>query len=349
MSDKPVVRVIGTGGTIATVTDNRMDFTNYPDTGRRIPVAESLKRIPEANFIAEIRSEDLMSEARSDIGPQNWPLIARRINRVFREEPDVDGVVLTHGTGTMEETAYFLQLTVKTCRPVVMTGAMRPASAVGTDADLNLYNAIRVAADPNAAGRGVLVVMNNQIHNGRDVTKTDPLHVETFKDSDTGLLGYCDPDGQVAFYRSVERKHTINTPFDPDEMGALPRVDIVPTYAGADEMLVNAVRSQGSPGLILAGVGGGSSASPAPPRRNGSHAGRHDRRPSLPHRQRTRGDDSGQRTRWLHRRRQSPPPQGPNPPHARPLHHQQPPHHPADVLRLLTPSLLFPSSLMGEG
>ena len=148
MSDKPVVRVIGTGGTIATVTDNRMDFTNYPDTGRRIPVGESLKRIPEANFIAEIRSEDLMSEASSDIGPQNWPLIARRINQVFREEPDVGGVVLTHGTGTMEETAYFLHLTVKTSRPVVMTGAMRPASAVGTDADLNLFNAIRVAADP---------------------------------------------------------------------------------------------------------------------------------------------------------------------------------------------------------
>ena len=264
MSDKPVVRVIGTGGTIATVTDDRMDFTNYPDTGRRIPVAESLRRIPEANFIADIRSEDLMSEASSDIGPHNWPLIARRINQVFRDEPDVDGVVLTHGTGTMEETAYFLHLTVKTSRPVVMTGAMRPASAVGTDADLNLYNAIRVAADPNAAGRGVLVVMNNQIHNGRDVTKTDPLHVETFKDSDTGLLGYCDPDGQVAFYRSVERKHTVNTPFDPDEMGELPRVDIVPTYAGADEMLVEAVRRQGSPGLILAGVGGGSSATPAP-------------------------------------------------------------------------------------
>ena len=264
MSNKPVVRVIGTGGTIATVTDNRMDFTNYPETGRRIPVEESLARIPEAGFIADVRCEDLMSEASSNIGPENWPLIARRINQVFREEPDVDGIVLTHGTGTMEETSYFLHLTVKSSKPVVMTGAMRPASAVGTDADLNLYNAIRVAADPNSAGRGVLVVMNNQIHNGRDVTKTDPLHVETFKDSDTGLLGYCDPDGQVAFYRSVERKHTVNTPFDPEKMSNLPRVDIVPTYAGADEVLVNAVRSHGAPGLILAGVGGGSSASPAP-------------------------------------------------------------------------------------
>ena len=264
MSDKPIVRVIGTGGTIATVTDNRLDFTNYPESGRRITVEESLSRIPEVGFIADVRSEDLMSEASSNIGPENWPLIARRINQVFREEPEVDGVVLTHGTGTMEETSYFLHLTVKSTKPVVMTGAMRPASAVGTDADLNLYNAIRVAADPGSAGRGVLVVMNNEIHNGRDVTKTDPLHVETFKDSDTGLLGYCDPDGKVAFYRSVERKHTVNTPFDPEEISNLPRVDIVPIYAGGDEMLVDAVRSHGSPGLILAGLGGGSSASPAP-------------------------------------------------------------------------------------
>ena len=264
MNEKPVVRVIGTGGTIATVTDDRMDSTNYPETGRRVPVSESLRRIPEAGLIAQIRSEDLMSKASSNIGPDNWPLIARRVNQVFREEPDVDGVVLTHGTGTMEETAYFLHLTVKSSKPVVMTGAMRPASAVGTDADLNLYNAVQVAADPNAAGRGVLVVMNNQIHNGRDVTKTDPLHLETFKDSDTGLLGYCDPDGKVAFYRSVERKHTVDTIFAPEAMGELPRVDIVPTYAGADEMLVEAVRRHGSPGLILAGVGGGSAASPAP-------------------------------------------------------------------------------------
>ena len=154
MSNKPVVRVIGTGGTIATVTDDRMDFTNYPETGHRIPVEDSLARIPEAGFIADVRCEDLMSEASSNIGPENWPLIARRINQVFREEPDVDGIVLTHGTGTMEETSYFLHLTVKSSKPVVMTGAMRPASAVGTDADLNLYNAIRVAAEPRLRRSG---------------------------------------------------------------------------------------------------------------------------------------------------------------------------------------------------
>lgn len=264
MASKPIVRVIGTGGTIASVTSSRLDLTLYPETGHRILIKESLDRVPEVHELAEIRSEDLMSEASTFIGPSQWPRIARHINKVFREEPEVDGIVLTHGTGTMEETAYFLQLTVKSSKPVVMTGAMRPASALGTDADLNLYNAIRVAAHPDASGRGVLVVLNNQIHSGRDVTKTDPLHVETFKDYDMGLLGYADPDGEVVFYRSTVRKHTTATPFDVERIESLPRVDIVSSYAGSDALLVEAVRRNGSAGLVLAGVGGGSVDSPGP-------------------------------------------------------------------------------------
>jgi L-asparaginase len=264
MASKPIVRVIGTGGTIASVTSSRLDLTLYPETGHRILIKESLDRVPEVNELAEIRSEDLMSEASTFIGPSQWPRIARHINKVFREEPEVDGIVLTHGTGTMEETAYFLQLTVKSSKPVVMTGSMRPASALGTDADLNLYNAIGVAAHPDASGRGVLVVLNNQIHSGRDVTKTDPLHVETFKDYDMGLLGYADPDGEVVFYRSTVRKHTTATPFDVEKIESLPRVDIVSSYAGSDALLVEAVRRNGSAGLVLAGLGGGSVESSGP-------------------------------------------------------------------------------------
>mgnify|MGYP001369611061 CR=1 FL=1 len=240
MASKPIVRVIGTGGTIASISSNRLDLTLYSETGHRILIKESLDRVPEVHELAEIQSEDLMSEASGFIGPSQWPRIARHINHVFREEPEVDGIVLTHGTGTMEETAYFLQLTLKSSKPVVMTGAMRPASALGTDADLNLYNAIRVAAHPDAAGKGVLVVLNNQIHSGRDVTKTDPLHVETFKDYDMGLLGYGDPDGEVVFYRSTVRKHTTATPFDVQQIASLPRVDIVSSYAGSDALLVEA-------------------------------------------------------------------------------------------------------------
>lgn len=264
MVSKPIVKVIGTGGTIASIGSHRLDITTYSETGLMIPVKESLDRIPEVSDFAQIRSEDLMSEASGSIGPTEWLVIGRHIEDVLIREPDVHGIVVTHGTGTMEETAYFLQLTLKTSKPVVMTGAMRPASALGTDADLNLYNAIRVASDSTATGKGVLVALNNQIHSGRDVTKTDPLHVETFKNYDMGLLGYTDPDGGIVFYRSVVRKHTLDTPFHMDDIASLPRVDIVHSYAGSDAILVEAVRNQGSAGLILAGVGGTSADTPGP-------------------------------------------------------------------------------------
>jgi L-asparaginase type II len=183
--------------------------------------------------------------------------MARRINQVFREERDVDGVVLTHGTATLEETAYFLHLTVKSPKPVVVTGSMRPASAMGTDADLNLYNAIQTAACPHAAGRGVLTLLNNQIHSARDVVKTDTYRLETFKTPDLGLLGYADSDGQVVFYRALSQKHTTEAAFNVEGLQEMPRVDMVYTYTGADGLLVDAVRHHGSQGLVLVGLGSG--------------------------------------------------------------------------------------------
>ena len=260
MASKPAVRVIGTGGTITSVGHHRFDFTRYSEIGKRISIMESLDRIPEAKELADISSEDFLKVASSDIGPVKWIQIARRINQVFQEEPGVDGIVLTHGTGTMEETAYFLQLTVKSPKPVVMTGSMMPVTAIGTDADRNLYHAIMAAAHPDTAGRGVLVCLNNQIHSARDVTKTDPLRVETFQSFGLGLLGYADSDGKVVFYRATLRKHTTSTPFNVDGLQDLPRVDIVPMYAGGDDLLINAVRHNGSAGLVLAGVGGASGA-----------------------------------------------------------------------------------------
>ena len=152
MASKPTVRVLGTGGSIASLGPHRLDYTLYPEVGRRITVQESLDRIPEAKEIADLRWEDLVSEGSGALTPKHWLQMVRRINQVFREEPDVDGIVLTHGTATLEETAYFLHLTVKSPKPVVITGAMRPASALGTDADLNLYNAIQIAAHPGSAG-----------------------------------------------------------------------------------------------------------------------------------------------------------------------------------------------------
>ncbi len=256
-NERPIVRVIGTGGSIAGVGPDRMDFILYPEIGEHITIQQSLDRVPEIQDIAEVRSEDLISVGSTAIGAAEWLGLARRINQIFRDEPDVAGVVITHGTATLEETSYFLHLTVKSTRPVVITGAMRPPTALSTDSDLNLLDAVRTAGCPEAAGLGVLTVLNNEIQCGRDVTKASTFRVETFRPNELGFLGYADSDGKVVFYRAPLRRHTVDTPFVVDDMTTLPRIDIVYSYAGADGLLVDAVRANRSDGLILAGFGGG--------------------------------------------------------------------------------------------
>ena len=256
-NERPIVRVIGTGGSIAGVGPDRMDFILYPEIGDHITIQQSLDRVPEIQDIAEVRSEDLISVGSTAIGAAEWLGLARRINQIFRNEPDVAGVAITHGTATLEETSYFLHLTVKSTRPVVITGAMRPPTALSTDSDLNLLDAVRTAGCPEAAGLGVLTVLNNEIQCGRDVTKASTFRVETFRPNELGFLGYADSDGKVVFYRAPLRRHTVDTPFVVDDMTTLPRIDIVYSYAGADGLLVDAVRANRSDGLILAGFGGG--------------------------------------------------------------------------------------------
>lgn len=254
---RPRVRIIATGGSISGIGPHRLDYLLYSELGRRLAVEQMLARLPEVHEIADVRGEDLISVGSTSIGTQEWLQIAQRINRIFQDEPGVSGIVVTHGTATLEETAYFLHLTVKSAKPVVVTGAMRPPTAVSTDADLNLLDAIRIAACPEAEGRGVLTVLNNEIQSARDVTKGNTLRVETFHSNHLGLLGYADSDGQVLFYRSVTRKHTVGTPFDVASMQTLPRVDIVYAYGGADGLLVDAVRQHHSAGLVVAGFGSG--------------------------------------------------------------------------------------------
>src|SRR5262249_33047834 len=179
-------------------------------------------------------------------GPREWLQLAQRINHVLREDVSLAGVVVTHGTATLEETAYFLHLTVKSDKPVVITGAMRPPTAVGTDADLNLLDATRLAVCPAAGGRGVLTVLNNETQSARDVTKMTAFRVETFTSRELGFLGYVDSDAQVVFYRAVTRPHTTATPFDVTELHELPRVDIIYAYGGADGVLVDAARAHGA-------------------------------------------------------------------------------------------------------
>ena len=255
---RPKVHVVATGGSISGIGPDRLDYLLYPELGQRLSIEEMLARIPEIENVAQVQGENLIRVGSPAIGPPEWLQLAHRINDLFDVDPDLGGVVVTHGTATLEETAYFLHLTVKSARPVVVTGAMRPPTAMGTDADLNLFDAIRLAAAPEAVGRGVLTVLNNEIQSARDVTKSNTLRVETFTSRELGFLGYVDSEGQAVFYRDVTRRHTTQTPFDVRGRENLPRVDIVYTYSGADGLLIDAVRQHGSAGLVVVGFGSGS-------------------------------------------------------------------------------------------
>ena len=257
-NERPTIRIIATGGSIAGVGPDRLDYILYTELGEHLTIEQSLDRIPEVGGIALVRSEDLVSVGSTAIGPPEWLRLSQRINQVFQEETDVTGVVVTHGTATLEEISYFLHLTVKSPKPVVVTGAMRPPTALGTDADLNLLDAVRIAACPEAGAKGVLTVLNNEVQCAREVTKANTFRVETFRPNELGFLGYADSDGQVVFYRTPLRKHTTETPFNVAALSSLPRVDVVYAYAGADGLLVEAVRDNRSNGLVLAGFGGGS-------------------------------------------------------------------------------------------
>ena len=180
----------------------------------------------------------------------------RTIHNMF-DENKADGIVITHGTNTIEETAYFLNLTLKTDKPVVVVGSMRPSSAISADGYLNLVNAIKVAADPSSKGRGCLLVMNDTIFNGRDVTKNATYRVEAFQSRDLGPLGFADGDGKIVYYHPPVRKHTTATEFDVRNLQSLPRVDIVLSYVGADGKMIEAAANAGAKGIVSAGTGAG--------------------------------------------------------------------------------------------
>jgi L-asparaginase len=173
------------------------------------------------------------------------------------DQDQATGIVITHGTNTLEETAYFLNLVLKTDRPVVLVGSMRPSSAISADGYLNVVNAVRVAADPQSTGRGCLVMMNDTIFNGRDVTKNSTYRVEAFQSRDMGPLGVADADGKVVYYHRPERKHTTQTEFDVRATTALPRVDIVLSYVNADGIMIEAAAKAGARGIVSAATGAG--------------------------------------------------------------------------------------------
>jgi L-asparaginase len=250
------VALIITGGTIDSVGTDRLDLGWYLEAGKRLGDGELVARVPELEQIAEVTEIPFRRLPSQSITTADWLDLVKTIQDLFAGDR-VDGVVVTHGTNTLEETAYFLHLILKTDRPVVLVGAMRPSSGVSSDGDLNLINAVRVAADPASRGAGVLVVLNDTILGARDVTKTATYRVETFQGRDLGPLGYADSDGRVLFYHRPARPHTTATVFQASEITELPRVDVVVSYIGADGTFIDAAVAAGARGLVSAGTGAG--------------------------------------------------------------------------------------------
>ncbi len=250
----PLVYVLSTGGTIAGQGASSTAIADYQSGA--IPGADLVKAVPEIAQVARIKVEQIANVNSSDITIAHWLTLANRINAIYASDPSVAGVVITHGTNTLEETAYFLNLTVKHERPVVLVGSMRPASAISADGPLNLLNAVRTAVAPQSRGRGVLVVLNDTINAARDVTKTNTYRVETFKATELGVLGFVDADA-VTFYRSTTRRHTASSEFDVTGMTSLPPVDILLSYVQPSPILAKALVDAGVKGIVLAGTGAG--------------------------------------------------------------------------------------------
>jgi len=216
-----------------------------------------LERFPETRLVADTIALTFRQVGSTEIGPREWVELRALIHRIAREDPAVAGFVIPHGTATLEETGFFLNLTLAVAQPVMLVGAQRPASALGSDAGMNLVNALRVAGSQEARGKGVLAVLNDEIHAARDVVKTSTYRLQTFRSLDYGALGHVDGDG-VHFYRGPSRKHMPDTPFAALDLDALPRIDIVYSYAGADGALVEAAVAAGARGIVSAGFAPGS-------------------------------------------------------------------------------------------
>ena len=249
---KPSVTILATGGTIAgaAATGTQSGYTSGAVT-----IDAMVAAVPGIAKLANIKGEQIANVGSQDMSFEILLKVAKRINELAKSN-EVDGFVITHGTDTLEESAFFLNLTVKTDKPVVMVGSMRPSTAVSADGPLNLYNAVGVAIDPNARGRGVLVVMNDSIHAAHSLTKTSTTSVETFMSPFRGLAGLASY-GKNDFYTSPTWKHTTQTEFDIASVTELPRVDIIYAYADMPPDLIDAAVARGAKGIVIAGVGNG--------------------------------------------------------------------------------------------
>ena len=255
---RPTVVILATGGTIAgsATSDVQAGYASG-----QVDVEQLLAAVPQARTLATLRGEQISNIGSQDMNDEVWLKLARRVNELVAM-PDVDGVVITHGTDTIEETGYFLNLVVKSRKPVVLTASMRPSTALSADGPLNFYNAVAVAADQDAVGRGVLVVINDWIHGARALTKTSTTAVQTFMSPLQGIIGTV-AYGTAEYYRLPVGKHTLQSEFSLDGVTALPRVDIIMAHENMDGVLLNAAAAAGAKGLVVAGVGNGNMTAPA--------------------------------------------------------------------------------------
>ena len=251
------IRILATGGTIAGAAPSA---THPGYTAGKMDVQGLVRAIPDLNRIARITGEQFSNIGSQDMSFEIMTRLVRRINDLLAEDrgdgETVDGIVVTHGTDTMEETAFFLNLLVTSAKPVVLTGAMRPATAVSADGPLNLFNAVAVAAHPDSRERGVMVVMNDRIHGAHSLTKSNTTSVETFLSPINGLMGTV-IYGDVKFFRGSFRKHTLFSEFTPDYTLPLPRVDIVYACTDMPPDLIGASVERGAKGIVIAGDGNG--------------------------------------------------------------------------------------------
>ena len=248
------ISILATGGTIAGTGATSTTTVGY--TAATVGVHNLIKAVPELAKVANVTGEQVFQIASENMGNEHWLTLAKRVN-VLLAQASVDGIVITHGTDTLEETAYFLDLVVKSRKPVVLVGAMRPSTALSADGPINLYNAVLLAASVEAVGKGVLVAMNDQIQAARDVTKTNTSTLDAFRSPELGMLGYIQ-GSKPFFYRQSSRKHTQDTEFDVSLLASLPQVDIVYGYANVGPVAVDAFVAAGAKGIIHAGVGDGS-------------------------------------------------------------------------------------------
>jgi L-asparaginase len=256
------VALIGTGGTVSFVGRHSLDLYEYGDYGHILEPDELLAGIPEIGEALDVVPVRFRTLHSTRVTPLDWLDLNEVVHRVAADDPELAGIVVTHGTGTLEETAYFLHLALKIEQPVVVVGAQRPSNGLSSDAPLNLLNAVRTAASPHARGLGVLVLLNEEIQSARDVTKTSNHRVETFQSRDLGMLGYADVDGEIVIYRRPTRRAQRDSEFDPRGLGDLPRVDIAYSYAGADGTAIDAFVAAGARGVVIAALPSGGKPTP---------------------------------------------------------------------------------------